>query len=309
MVSSPGCVIAQQLTVPTHPVTVRVFVHDSDGKPVNAAMVTLGFTYYRARRVEGKTVREVTDGHGIATANGVAESEYRVSAEKDGYYRTIAPTCDLDSESGIKKYATGVHEMEIELRPIRHQVVGVSRGLDGLLIPALNKPFGFDLEVGDWVAPHGRGRNADLSFELDGYYKTPDDYSLKLSAVFAKDGDGVQPVSVATEPDLGSAFQLPYEAPLSGYAKTHLWERTHVNKERVMTDEWRGGTVFIFRARTVLDANGNVIRGLYGHLDGNVDFRGTPEKGYKLSFNYWLNPEWTRSLESDPTKTATSVKP
>jgi hypothetical protein len=306
----PGCALAQQLVVPTHPITVQAFVHDPDGKPVEGATVVLGITHYRGNKITGSDVRQETSKDGIATVSGVAEAEYRVVVEKAGYYRTRVPVRYLDTEPGIKKYATGTQEMDIELRPVRNQVVGISRGSSGLLIPEINKPLGFDLEVGDWVAPHGKGRTADLTFELDGYFKNPNDYIFKLNASFPRKGDGMQPVKVELLPEeVGSAFQLPYEAPLAGYVPSHSWENSHVGGEYVQADEYKGGTVFIFRARTVLDANGNVIRALYGHLDGKVDFRGTAEKGYKLSFTYWLNPEWTRSLESDPKKTVTAVKP
>ena len=30
--------------------------------------------------------------------------------------------------------------------------------------PANAKPVGYDLMVGDWVAPHGKGENTDISF-------------------------------------------------------------------------------------------------------------------------------------------------
>ena len=310
LLGMPGCALAQQLAaVPTHPVAVRVFVHDPDGKPVEGAEVALSLTYYRVRSVEGKTVRELTDKEGFATVSGMAESEYRVGAGKSGYYRTVAPTRDLDSEYGLKQYANGTHEMDIELRPIRNQVAGINRGFDGLLIPELNKPFGFDLEVGDWVAPYGKGKAADLIFRLDGYFNSPDDYIFKFNASYGRPGDGLQPVKVEPNAEIGSAFRLPYEAPLTGYEAAHVWERAHVGGQRVISEERKGGTFFLFRVRTVLDSSGNVVRALYGYMDGNLDFRGTPEKGYKLSFTYWLNPEWTRSLEADPKKTVTSVKP
>jgi len=32
---------------------------------------------------------------------------------------------------------------------------------------------GYDLKKGDWVAPHGEGRTADLFFKFSGTFKTP----------------------------------------------------------------------------------------------------------------------------------------
>ncbi|MBI5382386.1 MAG: carboxypeptidase regulatory-like domain-containing protein [Opitutae bacterium] len=306
----PGCALAQQLVVPpTHPVTVRAYVHDPDGRPVEGATVTLSFTYYRGKESTGQSVRQETAKDGFAMVSGTAEAEYRIRTEKSGYYRTIGPVRYLDTEVGLKKYATGTQAVDIELRPIRDQVVGIHKGIEKLRIPALDKPFGFDLEVGDWVTPDGRGKIADLIFKLDGYFNSPDDYSFKLNAILPGSGDGLQAVQVEPLPERGSAFQLPYEAPLTGYHSSHIWERSHIGKERTSSGEWKGGTVFLFRIRTVLDSNGNVVRALYGYMDGNVDYRGTPEQGVKLSFTYWLNPEWTRSLEADPKKTVTVVQP
>ena len=292
----------------SHTITVRVFVHDPNGKPVEGASVNLALPRYGRNQSDQRDIQP-TNPIGVAIVKGKAEQDYAIFAEKPGYYPTFGPHRDLASAKSVDQYAARTQEVDIELRPILNPVAGIQREFDALLIPELNKPFGFDLEVGDWVTPYGRGNATDLIFQLDGYFKTPDDYSFKLRAVFSHDGDGLQAVTVASEPHHGSAFQLPYEAPLDGYEKVHVWERTHIGKERVMTGEWKGGTEFIFRIRTVLDPSGNVLRALYGHLGGNVDFRGKPEEGYRLSFYYWLNPEWTRSLEADPKKTATSIKP
>ena len=53
---------------------------------------------------------------------------------------------------------------------------------------------------------------------------------------------------------------------------------------------------YIFRARSQVDGNGNLIKACYGKIEGGFEFFGTG--GFCI--RYWFNPDWTRNLEDDP---------
>src|ERR1700761_7068096 len=59
-------------------------------------------------------------------------------------------------------------------------------------VPALDKPVGFDLMAGDWIAPYGKGVNTDVLFSghFDKRADSESDFTLTVS--FPKVGDGIQ---------------------------------------------------------------------------------------------------------------------
>src|SRR5208283_4458364 len=78
-------------------------------------------------------------------------------------------------------------------------------------VPAIDKPIGYDLMVGDWITPYGKGVNTDFLF-TGHFEKLADgesDFTLTVS--FPKPGDGIQeylPSSV----DKSSGLLSPHEA-------------------------------------------------------------------------------------------------
>jgi hypothetical protein len=305
---SPGCAIAQDLVMPAVPITVEASVRDPEGRPVEGATVHLALPRYRLGD-KNQQADAKTDKEGVATVSGIAQQDYILSAEKPGYYRTQGPHRGINSESGLRQYATGVQKIELELRPIRNPIVGISRDVDRRPLPKTDGPMGFDLEVGDWVAPHGEGRTADFIFELDGSFTSSRDYDQKFTLRFSRPQDGI---TVFKHPKgIGSALKWPYEAPLSGYESSRTWALKWSIKEggRGTTIDLGGETNYLFRVRSQVDEKGNVVGAMYGVVSGDfIPVGGNNEIGRNVSFTYALNPDWTRNLEFDPAKTASSPR-
>lgn len=153
-------------------------------------------------------------------------------------------------------------------------------------LPEPAKDIGFDLEVGDWVAPHGKGRMADLIFTGTGEVAK---VTYRLQWTFSNLGDGIQVVPLGQ--GARSELKSPKEAPAEGYAPS-----LEINSEgRVSGADGRLGerpACFLFRVRTVLDEKGKVVSAYYGKI--------YPEQ---LNIVYYLNPEPnSRSLEYDPAR-------
>lgn len=217
---SPGCAIAQDLVIPAVPITVEAHVHDPEGTPVENATVYLTLPRYRLGDKNQESIAK-TDKGGLATVSGIAQQDYILSAEKPGYYRTQGPHRGINDEKSFQQYAVGVQKIELELRPIRNPIVGLSRDVDRRPLPKIDGPMGFDLEVGDWVAPFGEGRTPDFIFELDGRFTSSTDYDQKFTLRFSRPQDGI--TAFKHPKNIGSALKWPYEAPLSGYESSRTW--------------------------------------------------------------------------------------
>jgi hypothetical protein len=302
---SPGCAIAQDLVMPAVPITVEASVRDPEGSPVEGATVHLTLPRYRLgdknQEAEAKTSKE-----GVALVSGIAQQDYMLSVEKAGYYWTQGPHRGINDEKSFEQYAVGVQKTEMVLRPIRNPIVGISKTVDRLKLPAFDTPLGFDLEAGDWIAPYGKGKKSDFIFIVGGSFKTVNDYDQLLTLSFSNQGDGIMPFRHPKH--LGSALKWPYEAPLSGYESQRIWRKTFDGKKRASNLDNSGEMNYLFRVRTELDEKGNVRRAMYGVISNEVVIGGNNEIGRNVSFTYALNPDWTRNLEFDPAKTASSPR-
>ncbi|MDP1581384.1 MAG: carboxypeptidase-like regulatory domain-containing protein [Candidatus Didemnitutus sp.] len=305
LVLSPGCVIAQELVMPAVPITVEARVRDPEGLPVEDATVYLALPRYRLGEKNQESSAK-TDKEGVATVSGIAQQDYILSVVKSGYYPTQGPRHGINDEKSFLQYAVGVQKIDLELRPILNPIAGIVKRLDRKPFPGFSEPIGFDLEVGDWVFPHGKGKSSDFIFTLTGYRNSSRDYDLTLTLAFTKEGDGI---TLAIYPaDIGSEFKFPYSAPVSGYETKRQWKTAATGNKLSMTFGRNDETNYIFRIRTELDEDGSAKKALYGIIEGEIKFNRTDEAGFNISFRYALNPDWTRNLEFNPAKTASSPR-
>jgi hypothetical protein len=152
-------------------------------------------------------------------------------------------------------------------------------------MPVFDKPAGFDLMVGDWVAPYGKGTRADILFTAHLDKRAQLDFDYKLTVNFPNKGDGIQMFST---PD-NSGLRSPYEAPDNGY-QPEVVRQNNERPDKILKYDNNPNGNYFFRVRTMLDENGNVKSALYGKIYG--DF---------MKFKYYLNPTPnSRNMEFDP---------
>lgn len=284
-------------------ITFRV-VDDFD-KPVSGASVNL-FTYQITKPGEGfgedvyKKVTGTTDTDGMVTLEG-SSSHYDIKygvATQPGYYYT-EPFGYQFKQSQNGKWQPWNPVVGLVFRPIVKPVPMYARKVETRIAqPA--QAYGYDLLAGDWVAPYGKGKTADVFFELTGYANSVKDYDTTLTISFTNALDGIQPFEAIK----GSAFRSPRKAPVDAYQSS--LELRRVRKPGQWSPSWvddtTGETNYFFRVRTVLDENGKIKSTLYGKIYGSFKFFGASTNGSFLTIPaYYLNPEPNvRNMEFDP---------
>jgi hypothetical protein len=167
-----------------------------------------------------------------------------------------------------------------------------------VVVPALNQPIGFDLEVGDWVQPFGKGVASDFVFTLTRIKNSPTDFSATLLLSFSHLGDGVQVIQ--KDHNQGwSQLKLPRTAPDDGYAPA--WSTILNHGYFVMPPPQPKGIGYFFRVGTVLRGD-KINQCQYGKIDGDISIVGAAADHPGIAFTYYLNPTGTNNLEFDPTK-------
>jgi hypothetical protein len=167
------------------------------------------------------------------------------------------------------------------------------------------QPLGYDLERGEWVAPHGGGVFADFLFTPEIHGESAEHVRWRLKLGFKNKGDGIisliRPIGSDGAMFRGSELRSPTKAPLAPYESGMEWSNADEN-----TAATRNDRIYIFRIRTVLNAEGEILEAQYGKMYGDpfVDrFWKQSESGRMkfdgLIFEYYLNPDKTTNLEFD----------
>lgn len=284
--------VAQLGGLPIARITVRV--RDQDGNAVPAA--SLRITGDSAGREKSpKTYKvDVTDNNGIWEGELESKGEVLVSAGKEGYYKSNGVGYDYRSipdewERAVsrKRWEPWNLTIDVTLRKIIKPVPMYARAFRGGL-PSTVGRMGFDLVIGDYIQPYGRGEVSDLIFIPVVEVRADNDYDLKLSVKFSNEKDGIMPFAVLP-PLTGSELRSPHQAPETGYlAEWMVWRSRRPNEPEWSNYDPENHAYFI-RVRTRLDKAGNIVSAHYGKIYG--DF---------MKMTYYLNPTpGDRNLEFD----------
>jgi hypothetical protein len=276
IVFTGGCAFGQA-TVWTHPWTATIKVVDENGQPVAGTTVAVWFYVQppTGQPEASDKVEGLTDTNGIFKISHASTGSISLTfqANKTGYYSTtkgheFATFNDNDPQKWDPNET-------LLLKKIGKPIAMYAKSITSIEFPVFNKPIGYDLTTGDWVAPYGKGVTTDFLF-TENHADAKSGYTFTVS--FPHSGDGVQGFSRDWSSGI-SGLLSSHEAPIEGYQPKY--EQTQ------MPDPNR---IYYFRVRTVLDENGNIKSTLYGKIYG--DF---------MQFRYYLNPTPnSRILEFDP---------
>jgi hypothetical protein len=265
---------------------ISVWVLDENGNPVADAEVRAGFSlrYQINETAQFASVSKRTDSKGQAIIENKTSGSVGWTIQKAGFYPSrynvsFVPQSIVGFESWKH---TNVAILKRVIKPVKLLGAGGNLGL-----PAFNQPCGFDLELNDWVAPHGKGKTADLIFEGQLDQRARDDFDYRLTVRFSNPMDGLIPFELPLS--VGSRLRSAHQAPEDGYLPEWVQTRSQRPGQPQQNSQSETRNYYI-RVRTKLDEQGRLQSAHYGKIYG--DF---------LQFSSYLNPTPNdRNLEYAP---------
>lgn len=269
-------------------VRIVLCVHEDDGKPVDGAgvNVVLGMNF----RPKANLIDGVTSDSGEFVVEGkTTGNEIEIFVSKPGYYESRKKLCLIDRPGAYKvvsdKWLPWGEKHSVLLRKIRNPVLPDSV-LKSLRVPITNEWIGVDLEKADWIHPYGKGVRAD--FEMRTFWDglPPDEskicqYEMRVCGV----GNGYYISGNA--PD--SCYTRVYEADKRGGFSGHVLENSYRGNPGA-EGFWKQQEA-VFRVRTILDEEGNVVSANYAALRCCLISPGTKGRGALIEMLRVFNPK------------------
>jgi hypothetical protein len=274
-------------------VKVTIKVEDENGKSVEGTRVGIGFTEYLHWSSKEIPVIGFTGGDGLFSASAKADGYLGFNVTKDGYYKSTGNYRFKDIKNG--NWEPWNPEITVVLRKKENPVPMYARDtlITKITIPVANKDVGFDLIEFDWVAPNGKGQNADIFFKLYGTYVDGNNYDMKLDVNFPREFDGIQ--TLRQDIRQGSILKLLRFAPESGYVKEISKYRIR-NPKKAIQDNFDDINNYYFRVRSE-EKDHKLVRAMYGKVHGDIKFFPKSQSTATIVFRYYLNPDYTRNME------------
>jgi len=107
--------------------------------------------------------------------------------------------------------------------------------------------------VGDWIAPYGAGKSADVLFTVHRKITSPQEFDASLGLAFPNAGDSV--VVVPPAPTTDSPLVLPRSAAETGYQSALTWNYHNFTE----TSEPASGNFTLARKRHAPELVFNII--------------------------------------------------
>jgi hypothetical protein len=278
-------------TFPQARVVVRVLGEDGTPIPdVKTRLVFCGPTNVNdIVRVEGRT-----GTNGTFSGQGFSNAMLGGSLRKEGYYFGAANIPHFLDATNDQWQPWGATYTSV-LRKIGNPVAVYAKQ-PWITIPAIGKPCGYDLEVGDWVSPHGGGKVSDFIFTLQRAYTNRDQFEVSVDLSFSNPSDGIQETELPKQ-FAQSWFIWPRQAPESGYKSAWRIEWGWPGKMPPIEDIEK--QKYFFRVRTK-EKDGKIVSALYGKLSAGFELAPYETSTCQLHMSYYLNPTpLDRNMEFD----------
>ena len=262
-------------------------VVDDGGVPVPNASAHVWFrSYGRPQDKADWVVR--TDTNGMFAAEHRFNELFSVGIDKEGYYHThdeinYLSMTELPVVDG--KWQPYGETRTVVLKKIRNPIrLRDPSARYRYSYPDSGKWAGFDLVCGDWMPPMGNGKRADMMIRYvreprpNGYFKSLDISFTNnpYAGVYLMDKDSY------------SEMDSVYEANTNGeYVGSLRYEFERTAKGNHMISELGYGQYLVFRIRTEVDDDGNLISAHYGRIMGALQYL---EKGGMVLGPVFFNP-------------------
>ena len=312
---------------------IGAFVVDGrTGEPLKNVLVRGGFdNHWGWLAVKGAPLPNEsfarTDANGFCRLRGrtnIGEAGVSVREAPPGFYRPRYG----EGWSLRRKNLLGIWQPDnlvatIRLQRVEHpiplfvkRVAKVTRGVfTADIFPKGEDTLRYDLLMGDWLAPVGTGRVADVTFTrhpredlgegVNGADVRGPSYRDSMTVRFPGEGNGL--VELHPPPSYRLRIRT---APEDGYRSEYLcWRGT--NRKLEDDSNYDENRCFCFRIRTRRDDRGRIVGAYYGKIYGDITFayQFRPEfvPVASVCMSYYLNPtpldrnlEWDRKTNLGP---------
>lgn len=258
--------------------TLNFKVRDEEGNPIKGVKITTCVeTEASLRRWNGPCAFDEfvakTDSNGearsrIACHNG----DFSVYLSADGFYSEKDVTNRFNASYSMqeKRYVFNEKEKNLSytMRRIRNPMpMKFTRGLP-LRIPLKPGVYPFDLELGDFVAPRGKGKIADMEVVYENAWKTPTNKICKGVLRFPNGGAYLRKKIQST------SFQSEYEANtnetyISEFPFEYQYDKTD-SGGTLSRNPIDDSQYMVFRVREQRDENRKLIAANYGKIYGMI---------------------------------------
>ena len=283
---------------------------DQEGHPLSDVMVWSGVSLdgnpETFMPISGKT-----DTNGCFVVEGKSYGEVGYVCAKKGFYETREtkwlqqnPIVTVSHGRWQPYGMTNTVILKRKGNPVAMYVAGLRK--KHTLIREVGEPMGFDLTVGDWVSPRGRG-------------KTPDFHVTYIRDGSGRDYTALELILSAEEPFAGfikvpcdtfSQFKSPYSADTNAvYAKEMRFSFRRNEKGRYEDGQLQADECLILRTRTRLDKEGRLVGAYYGKIYGPLRFGFSFDAPGEMKILHYLNPnENDPNLEADTSRNLLNPK-
>ena len=274
---------------------LAVKVVDETGAPISNAYVK-AYTYWLEGWNAGRT-KGYTDTNGVFRYDDHVSREISYKVYKDGYYcshgeawwpKTLYEVPETNIVVIMKRI--------IEPCPLLYRKISIA-------LPRLDVPFPFDLEIGDWVFPDGKGKVPDIWVSGNNAWVSDLHYDYYASFSVSNRTDGFTTFNVMPKSSLRLKSELrpPQRAPGNGYASQLEF---HGGKHREPTGtRWINSRyndrIYVFRVRSITNDVGEVVSANVGWFEGaGTGVGGEKDGSLGMALEYYFNPDQhSRSLE------------
>ena len=251
--------------------SVSCRVVDEEYRPVAGATVRVEFKS-ATQSVGDASFCAMTDREGMFSAEHQTNWKVVCAVWKEGYYESRFEVSFYDSARNAVKDGEWVCDAlsrQIVLRRIRTTkslaIFPESRRMGTWRIPVKDEWVGFDFELFDWTAPHGKGRHEDVLLRFSSERVDHMHGKSQMDVCFTNNPCAGAYVGRA---DAQSDLKIPHSADLDQvYANRICFMKSTLTSDR--RDSFPGKDCFVvFRTRTRTDDKGRLTAACYGVVSG-----------------------------------------
>jgi len=269
------------------PIRVTIEVIDDKGVPIENARIKGYFNNPSKHDDTGTHYDVLTNQSGLYKVLGVGYSFTECTIEKDGYYTSRYYL-------KLKQNDEFANKLTVVLKKIRNPVAMQVRQVE-VIFPGLEEYYPFDLDLCDWVEPHGNGKKANIYiyYYRDAKGMFTGEWVLKMKTENPEEGFRKKDF------DTYSKFKTIYQAPEIGYTNMLEFISETTAKEVLINTKLKKNEYLIFKVQNSTNSAvynyGKICQPfLYGPDDND-------RKKFKLWLTYYYNPTpGDRNLEFDP---------